>query len=111
MLHLLVVFFIASVHGYYGSQVDDFVGKVGLSTDVPKCATSYKHLNGNSTFLCLDDDDYPVFEIENSLYYHYYSISSMYKVINYILVFFILILEFEPLLLAGSDAKYKSFSG
>lgn len=55
------------------------MSKVGLSTDVPRCATSYQHLHGNATFLCLDDDDYPVFDIENSLYYHYFSVSQMYK--------------------------------
>ena len=50
-----------------------------LSSDTPKCAWNYKHLHGNATFLCLDDDEYPVFDVENAIFYHYFSIASMYK--------------------------------
>ena len=28
----------------------------------------------------LDDDEYPVFDVENAIFYHYFSIASMYKV-------------------------------
>jgi len=50
-----------------------------LGPDTPKCAWNYKHLHGNATFLCLDDDEYPVFDVENAIFYHYFSIASMYK--------------------------------
>merc|ERR1711981_1487826 len=49
-----------------------------LSPDTPKCAWSYKHLHGNASFLCLDDDEYPKFDVENAIFYHYFSIASMY---------------------------------
>ena len=30
--------------------------------------------------MCLDDDQYPKFDIENAIYYHYFSVVAMLKV-------------------------------
>lgn len=54
--------------------------RIGVET--PSCAWQYKHLQGNATFLCLDDDEYPQFDIENALFYHYFSVAAMYKDIS-----------------------------
>ena len=52
-----------------------------LDDETPECSWIYKHLHGNASFMCLDDDDYPLYDIENALFYHYFSVNAMYKVI------------------------------
>ena len=32
--------------------------------------------------MCLDDDEYPVYDIENAIFYHFFSVDAMYKVID-----------------------------
>ena len=61
----------------------DYAGHINShhDPDLPTCAWTYQHLHGNASFLCLDDDEYPLFDIENALFYHYFSISQMYKVL------------------------------
>ena len=69
-------FFLQYVIAYYSDpkiEHDD-------DTATPICATQYKHLQGNATFMCLDDDQYPKFDIENAIYYHYFSVVAMLKV-------------------------------
>ena len=46
---------------------------------VPSCAFQYRHLNEELGFLCLDDNEYPLYDIENSLFYHHHSVYQMYK--------------------------------
>ena len=39
--------------------------------------------------MCLDDDQYPKFDIENAIYYHYFSVVAMLKVGKFLYYFFI----------------------
>ena len=70
-------FFLQYVIAYYS---DPKIEHNDDTTATPICATQYKHLQGNATFMCLDDDQYPKFDIENAIYYHYFSVVAMLKV-------------------------------
>ena len=48
--------------------------------EAPACAVQYQHLHGNATFMCLDDDEYPKYDVENAIFYHFHSVLNMYKV-------------------------------
>ena len=39
----------------------------------------YQHLHGNATFMCLDDDEYPKYDVENAIFYHFHSVLAMFK--------------------------------
>jgi hypothetical protein len=75
------VVIISSCEASYGPDTSSgFDSKIGITTEIPRCATTYQELNDDIDLMCLDDDDYPVFDIENALFYHYYSVAAMYKV-------------------------------
>ena len=57
----------------------DYGATNDLELDVPSCAFQYRHLNEELGFLCLDDNEYPLYDIENSLFYHHHSVYQMYK--------------------------------